>query len=242
MAVKVAGARFLLPLLDRLPDVVVFLKDAAGRYALANQTLARRLGLESPEQALGRTAAELFPPPLGERYLRQDLAVLQGGAPISDLLELHLYPNRHEGWCLTSKVRLVGERGEVLGLAGTSRDVHAPDQGAASLAGVARAVRRVQERFDQPQRVSALAKLAGLSPWQFSQRLQRLFGLTPAQLVIKTRIDAACRMLREADQPVAVIALACGYADQSAFTRQFKAVVGLSPARYRERRRASSPH
>ena len=34
---------------------------------------------------------------------------------------------------------------------------------------------------------------------------------------------------------VAQIALACGYCDQSAFTRQFKAAVGLTPAQYRER-------
>ena len=47
------------------------------------------------------------------------------------------------------------------------------------------------------------------------------------------RIDAARRMLRESEAPIARIALACGYCDQSAFTRQFKAVTGLTPAQYR---------
>ena len=61
-----------------------------------------------------------------------------------------------------------------------------------------------------------------------------MFGITAAQLVIKTRIDAARRMLRESAAPIARIALACGYCDQSAFTRQFKAVTGLTPAQYRE--------
>jgi AraC-like DNA-binding protein len=32
---------------------------------------------------------------------------------------------------------------------------------------------------------------------------------------------------------VAEVAYACGYADHSAFSRQFKAVVGLSPSEYR---------
>lgn len=235
IARRVEEAGFLLALFDRVPDVVVFVKDVAGRYAAVNETLARRLGLADRREALGRTAAELFPAPLGARYLAQDLAVLRGGAPISDLLELHLYPNRHEGWCLTSKACVRDAAGAIVGLAGTSRDVHAPEEGAASMAGVARAVREVQERFGRPLRVERLAALAGLSPWQFGQRIRRLFGLTPAQLVIKTRVDAACAMLRQGELPVAEVALCCGYADQSAFTRQFKAVAGLSPARYRER-------
>lgn len=237
IARRVEEAGFLLDLLDRVPDVVVFVKDAAGRYAAVNETLARRLGLSDRREALGRTAAELFPAPLGARYLEQDLAVLRSGAPISGLLELHLYPNRHEGWCLTDKACVRDRAGAIVGLAGTSRDVHAPEEGAASMAGVARAVREVRERFGRPLRVERLAALAGLSSWQFGRRIRRLFGLTPAQLVIKTRVDAACALLREGDLPLAEVALRCGYADQSAFTRQFRAVAGLSPARYRERDR-----
>jgi AraC-like DNA-binding protein len=34
---------------------------------------------------------------------------------------------------------------------------------------------------------------------------------------------------------VARIALDCGYSDQSAFSRQFKQVTGISPAAYRRR-------
>ncbi|MFT3915874.1 MAG: AraC family transcriptional regulator [Anaeromyxobacteraceae bacterium] len=245
IAEKARQAGYLLELLDRVPDVVVFVKDAAGRYAAVNETLVRRLGLTHRREALGRTAAELFPAPLGEAYLAQDLAVLRGGAPIADLLELHLYPNRAEGFCLTSKVCLRDEGGEVIGLAGISRDVHEPGpprSGSAldregTLPGLARAVRELQERFDRPLRVERLAALAGLSPWRFSQRIRRLFGLTPAQLLKKRRLEAACALLRGGDRPVAEIALACGYGDQSAFTRQFKAVVGLSPVRYRERAR-----
>ncbi len=240
IAEKARQAGYLLELLDRVPDVVVFVKDAAGRYAAVNETLVRRLGLGHRRDALGKTAAELFPAPLGDAYLAQDLAVLRSGAPITDLLELHLYPDRAEGFCLTSKVCLRGDGGEVIGLAGISLDVHEPGNAGeadASMAGVARAVRELQERFDRPLRVERLAALAGLSPWRFSQRIQRLFGLTPAQLLKKRRLEAACALLREGDRPVSEIALACGYGDQSAFTRQFKAVVGLSPARYRERAR-----
>lgn len=232
---RVAAAGFAVGLFDRLADLVFFAKDTAGRYVAVNQTLVRRLGLRDKAEALGRTTRDLFPEPLGERYLAQDLAVCRTGREISDLLELHLYPDRHEGWCITAKVPLHGSDGRIIGLAGTSRDVHPPGAGAVSMEDLAETVRHIQERYGDPLRVETLAAMARMSAYQLNRRVRALFGLTPVQLIIKTRVDAARRMLQEGEAPVAQIALACGYCDQSAFTRQFKAAVGLTPAQYRER-------
>jgi PAS domain S-box-containing protein len=230
-ALAVAG--FALDLFDGLPDVVFFAKDVEGRYRAANDTLARRLGKRTKREVLGKTARDLFPAPLGERYLEQDLAVCRTGRPIEDLLELHLYPDGLEGWCVTTKVPLRGDAGDLLGVVGTSRDVRPPDPGSGSLEGLAEAVRIVHEHPGRPHRVEELARRAGLPPDRFSRRVRAVFGLSASQLVIKVRIDAARRMLRESEAPIARIALACGYCDQSAFTRQFKAVAGLTPAQYR---------
>lgn len=227
------AAGFALGLFDSLPDVVFFVKDEEGSYRAVNDTLVRRLGRKTKGEVLGRTTRDLFPSPLGERYLEQDLAVCRTGRPIEDLLELHLYPDGHEGWCVTTKLPLRGTRGELLGVAGTSRDVRPPDPGSGSLAGLADAVRHVHEHPAEPHRIEGLARRAGLAPDRFSRRVRALFGLSASQLVIKVRIDAARRMLRDSEAPIAQIALACGYCDQSAFTRQFKAVTGLTPAQYR---------
>lgn len=231
---KVSAGAFLVELFDRIADIVVFVKDREARYVAMNETLVRRLGLHDKAQALGRTTREVFPAPLGDRYLEQDMGVFRTGEPILDFLELHLYPDRHEGWCLTNKVLVHGARGEVIGLAGASRDVHRPDLGTEPLDDLAKALRLIHERFDKPLRVDDLAVLAGMSVYQFSRRIRKLFNLTPAQLIIKTRIEASCRMLQEGHASIADVALACGYCDQSAFTRQFKAVVGMPPAKYRE--------
>jgi AraC-like DNA-binding protein len=51
-------------------------------------------------------------------------------------------------------------------------------------------------------------------------------------MIIKTRLEAASRMLA-GDSSVSDIAQACGYADHSAFTRQFRATVGVTPSEYR---------
>ena len=233
-----AAAAAMAELMDRLPDVVFFAKDSGGRYVAANETLLRRLGLARPGELLGRTALDLFPAPLGRRYLDQDLAVIRTGRPLEDLLEPHLYPDRSEGWCLTTKLPVRDAVDAVVGLGGTSRDVHAPASGHESFADLAGAVQRIHSSFEEPLKVEELAVLARLSEYQFGRRIKALFGITPAQLIIKTRLDAARRLLSESAEPVAAIALACGYCDQSAFTRQFKAAVGLTPLEYRRRLRS----
>jgi transcriptional regulator GlxA family with amidase domain len=53
------------------------------------------------------------------------------------------------------------------------------------------------------------------------------------QLITKTRITAGARLLRETDASVAAIAIDCGFADHSAFTRAFRAVTSFAPSEYR---------
>jgi AraC-like DNA-binding protein len=98
---------------------------------------------------------------------------------------------------------------------------------------VARAIEHIQSRFGEPLRVSELAAGAGLSEYQFEQRIRKIFQITAGQLIQKTRMDVAVRRLRETSDSIAAIALDCGYSDQSAFTRQFRQTVGLSPSQYR---------
>jgi AraC-like DNA-binding protein len=229
------ATKALMELFDRLPDVVFFAKDADGRYLAINETLLRRLGRARREQVLGLTALDLFPAPLGRRYLEQDLTVIRSGRPLDDLLELHLFPDRSEGWCLTTKLPVRREAAGGVALVGTSRDVHAPTASGESLTDLAEVLRRIHQEYAGPLRVEELAAIAHLSEYQLGRRIKALFGITPAQLIIKTRIDAARRMLATTGEGVAAIALECGYCDQSAFTRQFKAAVGLTPAQYRRR-------
>src|SRR5882724_161583 len=90
-------------LFDTLPDIVFFAKDRRGRYTHCNQTLLDRLRLTSRAQLIGRKADEVFPGPLGQRFVEQDDQVLREGREVTDQLELHLFPNRVPGWCLTHK-------------------------------------------------------------------------------------------------------------------------------------------
>jgi AraC-like DNA-binding protein len=225
-------------LFDLLPDVVFFIKSRDGRYRSVNQTLVARCGLRSKADLIGRTARDVFPSPLGNRFLEQDLAVCASGTPISQQLELHLYPTRCEGWCLTDKVPLRGENGAILGVAGISRDLQSPGKDGGGYRELVAAIEHVQTHFGQRLRVEELAMIAGLSVYQLNRRLGAIFGISASQLITKTRVDAASQMLRTASAPIAEIAYACGYSDQSAFTRRFRHTVGLTPQQYRARHRS----
>lgn len=237
-----------LPLLERLfdalPDVVFFAKDTEGRYTHANQTLVDRLRLTKRAQLIGRRADELFPGGLGDRYREQDEAVLRGGPEIVGQLELHLYPNRAPGWCLTHKLAWrepvpagSRRRGEIVGLVGLSRDLATPGLShatpPATYEKVARVVERLQRDYAEPLQIAGLAREAGLSIAQLERHVTQLYRVTPRQLLARTRLDAALALLTAGETSVAAIAHACGYADHSAFTRQFRRSTGVSPREWR---------
>jgi AraC-like DNA-binding protein len=87
--------------------------------------------------------------------------------------------------------------------------------------------------------VADLARSAGLSEYQFEQRMRRIFQITAGQMIQKVRMEAAMQLLADRHDSIAAIALECGYSDQSAFTRKFRVTVGLSPSEYRAAARQS---
>ncbi|MBK1814707.1 AraC family transcriptional regulator [Luteolibacter yonseiensis] len=222
-------------LFDGVPDIVFFVKDSAGRYMAVNDTLAARCGLANKDAALGLTADKLFPAPLGNAFVLQDREILRGGNPIRDHLELHLYPGGRSGWCLTYKEPVIGKNGAVAGICGISRDLHSPGEQDEEFAALSGVVDHIHRHYDEALRLPVLAEMAGLSVYQFDQRIRALFHVTAGQYLVKVRIDAACQRLAGTDEAIAQIALACGYSDQSAFSRQFKQAVGISPMAYRKK-------
>jgi AraC-like DNA-binding protein len=222
-------------LFDCLPDVVFFIKNHRCEYVVVNQTLVDRCGRRHKSELIGRRADEVFPVPLGGIYRAQDESVLRRGRAILNQLELHFYTSRGRGWCITNKLPLRGRNGRVIGLVGISKDLGAANDRSRDYTSIARTVRHIQEHFGERLLVRELAAKAGLSGYQFEQRIRKIFHLTAGQLIQKTRMEAAVQRLRETGDPIAAIAMDCGYTDQSSFTRQFRQIVGLTPSVYRAR-------
>ena len=220
-------------LFDAVPDTVYFLKDREARYRAVNQTLVERTGRRSKSELLGHTPEEIFPGDLGKRIAEQDRAVMDNNRALAAELELHLYADGSEGWCLTWKSPLTDAAGAISGLFGMSRDVRlgndAFDEGRA----LSDALSYARLHLDQSLRIGDLATRAGLSVFQFDQRIRYLFGVSAGQYVTRLRIDHARERLRHSFASISEIALECGYSDQTAFSRQFRKIVRLTPQKYR---------
>jgi AraC-like DNA-binding protein len=227
-------------LFDEVDSTVFFVKDRHGRYVLVNRTLLARCGLIEKSEVIGKTAEEVHPSPLGKEYLAQDRHVLDTDTPIKDKLELQLYVQAAPGWCLTYKIPIHGDDGSVVGMTGLSQDLHIPWGDSQKLPELSTVIDHIRSHYDETLRLEDLAAMASLSVYQFEQRMKRIFHVTAGQFIMHTRIDAARDMLRGSRATIAEIAGRCGFCDQSALTRQFKATTGLTPRAFRDRDDASA--
>jgi PAS domain S-box-containing protein len=221
-------------LFDALNDVAFFIKDREGRYLSVNNTLVRRCGLRTKEEIIGKTALEVHPKPLALTYIEQDRQVIESGTPLSKHLELHLYPTRSRGWCLTHKIPLRDDSGGIVGLAGTSQDLGLADDLHPVYRKIAAIAAHIRENYHGNVSMEELAAREGLSLSRVERLFQRVFHYSPRQLLLQSRLAGAMAMIETgAEQSIAEIAYACGYTDHSAFSRQFKAHTGMSPVQYR---------
>jgi AraC family transcriptional regulator len=82
--------------------------------------------------------------------------------------------------------------------------------------------------------VQDLADHAAYSPFHFTRLFTARVGMSPGQYLVAQRIDAAKRLLLEADDPVIDVATHVGFDSLSSFGRRFHATVGTSPGAFRE--------
>jgi AraC-like DNA-binding protein len=81
--------------------------------------------------------------------------------------------------------------------------------------------------------LQTIAEACGLSVSYFSRSFRKSTGLPPHAWLLKARVERAMTMLRQKDATLGEIAVACGFADQSHFTRIFTRQIGTSPRNWR---------
>lgn len=103
---------------------------------------------------------------------------------------------------------------------------------AVDVAAIRRAVAYIEGHPDRAISLRELAGAAGLSRFHFGRMFKRQLGISPAKYVEQARIEQAKRMIVDAQMSLAGIAQATGFADQSHFTRRFRAYEGCTPAQF----------
>jgi len=83
----------------------------------------------------------------------------------------------------------------------------------------------------RPVRSQELEKIAGLDRYALSRHFRAAFATSPHRFLLMRRLQRA-RSLIGAGDPLAEVAAAAGFADQSHLTRQFKKAFGVTPGRW----------
>lgn len=82
-------------------------------------------------------------------------------------------------------------------------------------------------------RLDDLARVAGVHPAHLNRVFRIRHGCSVGEYLRRLRVDLAARELAASQTPIADIASAMGFADQSHFSRVFARLTGLTPGRYR---------
>lgn len=96
-----------------------------------------------------------------------------------------------------------------------------------------RAEEMMTARLDRNVDIEKVARECGLSASHFSRAFRTTMGEPPHTWLVKRRLDAAKDLMARPQVPLADVALSCGFADQSHFTRAFTRRVGTSPGLWR---------
>lgn len=98
---------------------------------------------------------------------------------------------------------------------------------------LASAVRRMQSSLEEPVGIGDLARAAGMSARQLARLSERFLGQTPRDLYLDLRLQRGRSLLHQTGLSVLEVALACGFASASHFSRRYRACFGRTPTQER---------
>ena len=222
--------RSFTELVEGIPQVMASAKGVDGRYVFVNTGFCDRVGLPA-DRIVGRRVHEFFAREMADSYAKQDAEVVATGKPLRGQLELIVRADGSLGWYVTNKSAFV-DAGVVVGVAVLSIDLQSQVNSAhAGLASVISAVRR---DIHHGWRVAEMAQVAGLSSTQLERLCRRTLGIPPQKLLQRLRLEHAVHLITTTRLSMGDVSAECGFYDQASFTRQFRAVLGLTPGAYRK--------
>ena len=231
---RVGNPAQFLELIGHLPAAYFFAKDRDGRFVHVNPALLEALGMADENEILGKTDHDLFLPEVADKYRRDDLEITSTGVTRTD--HVCAVPNTAGvlRWFIETKVPLCDADGNSLGVAGIMYDLEKAGALLAPYERLNRAITHITNKYEEKITLKTLADLSHLSVSQFKRVFKQIFRLTPGQYVTEVRINAACVLLRETSLSLESIAGRTGFYDASHFSRQFKALMNVSPTAFRE--------
>lgn len=98
---------------------------------------------------------------------------------------------------------------------------------------LSRVIQVMEQRIEEPISPAVLARDVGLSTRQLERLFRRYLDRSPKRYYMELRLQKARNLLMQTDMSVINVALACGFASPSHFSKCYRAHYGTTP--YRER-------
>ena len=102
----------------------IYIKDRQCRLWRVSRKMASDLGIDDPEKIYGLTDIELFGEEFGKKTMIDDQMVMETRKPKIGLIESYLNKHGETNWTSTTKMPLLDETGEVIGLLGITREIN----------------------------------------------------------------------------------------------------------------------
>ena len=96
----------------------------------------------------------------------------------------------------------------------------------------------LREVHDRTLTIEEVAREAAMSPFHFIRQFHAVFGETPHQARIRSRLDRARLLLASGERSVTDICMEVGFSSHGSFSALFARRVGMSPSEYRRRARS----
>ena len=231
---RIADSQGVRAIFEHMPGVFFFVKDDQGRHIAANSATFERFGIKSESELVGSLDERFFPPEVAKAYREDDAQVMRSGKPLINRLEVWYDEQRNLNWFICTKLPVFDKRGRVIGVMGiTRRDENRMRHH--EVREVDAAVQFARENSDRVVTAAELAKAAGVSERHLHRKLRAALGLSPYELLLRSRVQSAAEALARTSTPIIDIALDHGFCDQSAFTQQFRKRTGMTPREFRKR-------
>ena len=114
--------KVLRALIDNVP-YFMYVKDADCRFLLANLSVARQMGAKAPEELLGKSDFDFYPPELAATFYEDEQNVIRSGQAVVNREEKGVDSHGNESEIMTTQVPLRDKNGRVTGLVGIGHDI-----------------------------------------------------------------------------------------------------------------------
>lgn len=225
--------RTWLKVMDLLSNVGITIKTTKGYYVYKNRYAIESSNLGNDDSFLGKRAQDIYPPRTWHIYVEREAKVLETGIPFVNQV-YGFASDLTDNLSSSSGFPLQDGRGRTVALLTMFKRASSESQAPAWHDQMQPVITYINSHAGEILKVSDLARKANLSLTRFIRLFAAVTGETPNQYISKVRINSAKVLLETTKKPIIEIVSETGFFDQPHFSRTFKRITGLTPAKYRK--------